>query len=499
LPSVTAVPSAEIGMKRVVGVPRRCVDGESRAPGDRPLRVRRGPAALWLGCAFAAALASPIGAQTPLSFRDALGVTRQQNQQLRAAGAQVERSRAARSAERGLYFPTISATGIYAHMNDRLFVDLDGLRPLLSALNPAVPIPHLDATVLENDPYRIGLTARWTVFAGGRILAANRGAQAGVAAAVQEQLAAEHGITTELVDRYFKRRLAADVLEVRQQALETLTRHLADARRLRAAGQIARTDELRAEVALAEADREFKKARRDVDLTSVALRTTLGSQVDAVPTTPLALITNLEPRATFSEAAKTGNPAVGRLSALREQARQGALAARGELLPSVSVFGSNEFFHRGLNSTADPKWVVGVAARWELFDGFTRVNRLRSARHLEDAVQFEHDQAQHEVATLVQQRYDECQSALEQYQSLETTLALAQESLRSERRAYEAAVGTSLDVVDAELALSRAQVDRLTALYDLDLALARLLEASGQSGRFLEYLDRATPGEVKPR
>jgi outer membrane protein TolC len=439
--------------------------------------------------------ACPLAAQTPLSFRDALGLTDQHNQQLRAAEAQVEQSRATRSAARGLYFPTISATGIYAHMNDRLFVDLDGLRPVLSALNPAVPIPPLTATVLENDPYRIGLSARWTVFAGGSILAANRGAQAGVAAAEQEQRVAEHGITTELADRYFKRRLAADVLDVRRQAFETLTRHLEDARRLRAAGQIARRDELRAEVALAEADREFKKARRDVDLASVALRSTLGTQVDAMPTTPLSLVSDLEPLETFAATADSGNPALGRLAALREQAHQGARAARGELLPSVTVFGTNEFVHRGLNSTADPKWVVGAGLRWELFDGFARLNKLRSARHLEDAVGFEHERARRDVSVLVQQRYDEYQSALEQYQALETTLALAQESLRSEQKAYEAAVGTSLDVVDAELALSRARIDRLTSLYDLDVGLARLLEASGQSERFLEYLDRATPAE----
>jgi outer membrane protein TolC len=480
---------------RVAGMPRGLADRGSRVSRSRTLRVGSCPHPVWLPCVVLAALSSPLGAQTPLSFRDALAVTRQRNEQLRAAEAQLERSRTTRSAARGLYFPTISAVGLYAHMNDRLFVDLNVLRPVLSALNPAVPIPPLTATVLENDPYRLGLVARWTVFAGGSILAANRGAQAGVAAAEQEQRVAEHGITTELVDRYFKRRLAADVLEVRRQALETLTRHLEDARRLRAAGQIARTDELRAEVALAEADREFKKARRDVALASVALRTTLGTEVEAIPTTPLSLITDLEPRAMFSEAADSGNPTIGRLAALREQARQGALAVRGELFPSVSVFGTNEFFQHGLNTTADPKWIVGAGLRWELFDGFARVNRLRSARHLEDAVGFEHDRAQREVATLVQQRYDEYESALEQYQSLETTLALAQESLRAERRAYEAAVGTSLDVVDAELALSRAQVDRLTALYDLNLGLARLLEASGQSDRFLEYLDRATPAE----
>jgi outer membrane protein TolC len=449
----------------------------------------------WLACLLTLGMTSLLRAQTPLSFRDALAVARQHNQQLRAAEAQVDRSRAARAAERGLYFPSVSATGLYAHMNDRLFVDLNGLRPLLSSLNPAVPIPPLQATVLRNDPYKASVTARWTVFAGGGILAANRAAQAGVVAAEQERRGTEQGVTTELVDRYFKRRLAADVLEVRREALETFTRHLDDARRLKAAGQIARTDELRAEVAHAEADRELKKAARDVDLASVALRSTLGNEVEAMPTTPLVLITGLEPRTTFSAAGDSGNATIGRLAALREQARQGVRSARAELLPSISVFGTHELFEGRLNSTADPKWIVGVGARWELFDGFGRVNRLRSARHLEEAVGFEHQRAKDEVATLVQQRYDEYESALEQYQSLGTTVALAQESLRSERKAYEAAVGTTLDVIDAELSLSRAQVDRLTALYDLDLALARLLEASGQSDRFLEYLDRATPAE----
>ena len=441
-----------------------------------------------LACLLTLGMTSLVRAQTPLSFRDALAAVRQHNQQLRAAEAQVDRARASRAAERGLYFPSVSASGLYAHMNDRLFVDLNGLRPLLSSLNPAVPIPPLQATVLRNDPYKASVTARWTVFAGGGILAANRAAQAGVVVAEQERRGTEQGVTTELVDRYFKRRLAADVLEVRRQALETFTRHLDDARRLKAAGQIARTDELRAEVAHAEADRELKKAGRDVDLASVALRSTLGNEVDAMPTTPLSLITGLEPRTTFAAAGESGNATIGRLAALREQARQGVRSARAELLPSISVFGTHELFEGRLNSTTDPKWIVGVG-------GFGRVNRLRSARHLEEAAGFEHQRAKDDVATLVQQRYDEYESALEQYQSLQTTVALAQESLRSERKAYEAAVGTSLDVIDAELSLSRAQVDRLNALYDLDLGLARLLEASGQSDRFLEYLDRATPAE----
>ena len=45
----------------------------------------------------------------------------------------------------------------------------------------------------------------------------------------------------------------------------------------------------------------------------------------------------------------------------------------------------------------------------------------------------------------------------------------------------------SLDVVDAQLALSRTRVQRLQAAYDFDAALAEFLEACGMSSRFEDY------------
>src|ERR1700750_2649808 len=52
----------------------------------------------WLAGALAVGLSLPLGAQTPLSFRDAVTMTQQQNQQLQAADAHLEQSRAVRSA-----------------------------------------------------------------------------------------------------------------------------------------------------------------------------------------------------------------------------------------------------------------------------------------------------------------------------------------------------------------------------------------------------------------
>ena len=91
---------------------------------------------------------------------------------------------------------------------------------------------------------------------------------------------------------------------------------------------------------------------------------------------------------------------------------------------------------------------------------------MAAARLAEQEVGTRHEGARRDVATLVQSRYDEYVSAVDQYTSLQSSLDLAEESLRSEQRAFAEGVGTSLEVVDAELARSRIQVERLNAQYD---------------------------------
>ena len=150
----------------------------------------------------------------------------QRNERWRAADLSLSRAQQTRAEQRGLYWPTVGVVGRYAHLNDELFVDLSPLHDLLSALNPGASIPPLSATVLRNDPIKATVNASWTVFAGGRIRAANRAAEAGLDVADADRSSTRQALTTELADRYFKRRLAADVLNVRKQALETLDRHV---------------------------------------------------------------------------------------------------------------------------------------------------------------------------------------------------------------------------------------------------------------------------------
>ena len=428
------------------------------------------------------------GAQTSVTFRQAMAMVEQHNERWRAADVAMSRALETRAVARGLYWPRVAIVGGYAHMSDELFVNLAPLQNLLSALHPDAPIPPLRATVLKNDPVRITVGESWTVFAGGRIGAANRAADAAVDAADAGRSATRQGLITELVDRYFKRRLVAEVLGVRKRALETLDHHVQNAMRLREAGQIAQTEVLRAQVARAEADRELKVATRNVGLASAALEATLGVDQSIDPATPLPTARELDPRERFAIVADSANADLRRLAALQEMTRQETRAASADYLPAVRLLGQQELLQENLNSTAVPNWLVGVALEWELFDGLGREHRVSAARHAEREVKLRREGARRDVATVVQSRYDEYASAAEQYTALKSSLDLAEESLRSEQRAFAEGVGTSLAVVDAELALSRIQVGRLTTQYEAVVALARLLEASGESHRIMEYV-----------
>ena len=77
--------------------------------------------------------------------------------------------------------------------------------------------------------------------------------------------------------------------------------------------------------------------------------------------------------------------------------------------------------------------------------------------------------------------------ALEQFDAVAVSRNLTEEYVRIRQRAFEEGMATSLDVVDAQLALSRVLVERLNAAFEFDVALSELLEVCGMSEALTSY------------
>jgi outer membrane protein TolC len=452
---------------------------------------------------FFTIIASPhLGTTAELSFDQALQQLHSVNETLLAARAEEGQRESERSAARGLYFPRIDTSARFSRIDDPI----------------AISIPQLGTIPVQDDQFwRVNVSFKWPVFTGGRILAANRVAQAYREESQEKRRRVESGLISELARRYYGVRLAEKVTEVRREVLTGMEHHLNDARKMEEQGVIARSEELHAVVTRAEADREYKRAVRNAALARTALNDILSSKEDVTPTSPLFLVRDIGPMEAFREQGLSGNPALKQLAAQREVAHQGYNKELGTFAPEVFLFGVDEIYRKDL-TVLDPHWTVGVGVTFNLFEGLSGLHRVAAARKQE--MRLEHMQLRMmifqsanclhygwtsqsflpearqqagrlSVGTLVESRYQEVMKALEQYEAIESAGKFAEEYLRIRKSAFAEGYATSLDVVDAHLALSKVKTERLVALYEFDVALAELLESSGHSERFEDYRTRS--------
>ena len=76
----------------------------------------------------------------------------------------------------------------------------------------------------------------------------------------------------------------------------------------------------------------------------------------------------------------------------------------------------------------------------------------------------------------------------EQYESSNSSINNAQEALRTATLAFKEGFGTSLQVTDAQMMLSKVKMERLKSLYDYDVTLTDLLKTNGDTNEILNYI-----------
>jgi len=461
-------------------------------------------------------LCSQISARgEALDFTSALELLKKNNNALQAAHQEVEQTDFERKAARGLYLPKITVKGSYTRMDEALTYDLGSVREAIvgasnitatalsrsaatgAAVGAAVNsrLPSFEKEIQGEQFSRVTLDATWPVYTGGRILAANRAANEKLKAVKERSRMTESMLVTQLAQQYFALSLAVEAEAVRKDVRDGMEEHYKNAKKMEESGMIARVERLHAEVALADADREYKNAMRDRELAQTALANLLSSPDPVTTTSPLFMHTRLEPMPVFKEQARLHNPLLGELAAQKGVAHQGYKKEIGNYAPEIALFGQYEIYQSHLDIPT-PEWVAGVNVNMMLFDGLARYNNVQAAKFRERRVGYMEKEARDKIDTLVDLNYQELMKAQEKYESLQTASRLSEEYLRIRKRAFAEGMGTSLEVVDAQLNASKVKMEKLQASYEYDIALARLLEASGQSHLYDEYRKKGN-SEVK--
>jgi outer membrane protein TolC len=105
------------------------------------------------------------------------------------------------------------------------------------------------------------------------------------------------------------------------------------------------------------------------------------------------------------------------------------------------------------------------------------------ARANQQVLEAQRDMLRQSILIEVSQSYADLESAKARIGVMESSLQKARENLAIAQGRYEAGVGPPLEVTDAQVASVNAETDHVQALYDYQLAVARLYKAMGKGSK----------------
>ena len=243
-----------------------------------------------------------------------------------------------------------------------------------------------------------------------------------------------------------------------------------------------------------EVARDVIKAQRERQSAEASLARMLRQTTAPRPTTPLFVVTSpIEPLSAWLREAELRNPTLALIKSKGEAADQGITAAKSEYLPQVFAFGQYNFITHYL-TPIEPNWIAGVGINFKLFSREDRASKVGAAQAQKTQVNALEAEAVNSIQGAVETAWLRLGQAREQFKLFDSSVALARENLRLRERAFEEGQSVSIDVNEARNSLIRAETGRAQVAYEFVVSLGALLEASGQIGRFPEFMQRA---EVK--
>ncbi len=288
-------------------------------------------------------------------------------------------------------------------------------------------------------------------------------------------------IRLSVATEYYNLQEADEQVRISRAAVVNAEASLRDARALEEAGVGTRFDSLRTQVNLANSQQQLTNAQSQQRIARRALATRLNlaqsATLSAADPVKLAGLWNqtLENSIVL---AYQNRPELQQQLAQRNISQQQRREALAQLGPQVSVVANYELLD-GFNDTVglSDGYSVALRANLNLFDGGASKGRAAQAKADTEIAETQFSQQRNQIRFQVEQAYSSLRSNLENVQTSQAALDQARESLRLARLRFQAGVGTQLEVLDAENALTRAEGNRITAILEYNRALASLQRA----------------------
>ncbi len=420
--------------------------------------------------------ASAQSEEARLTLSEALDRAREVSAALRALDANVAAGDAELRRARAVRLPEVGLSAGYARLSNV---------PELSLALPDGSRQTIFPNIPNNWSSRIGFSM--PLYAGGGLAALEEAARSEREATAGDRRTGEADLVLEVTTAYWSLAAARQAAAVLAEALAAYEAHLKDARNRMDVGLAASNEVLAVEV---ERDRaELARIRADNAANLAAAE--LSHLLDLAPGCRFEPAEELEPPERPAPDVETAvrraletRPERSALQARLTAAQSRAAAALAERRPRIALAGGWDYarpnrsilpFEEVWNDT----WDIGVFMSFTLFDSGVTAAEGELADAAVGGLKWRLEDLDRAIRLEVTSRLLDVRNAEAAIAVAERGLQSAAENLRVSRDRYREGIIPSSELLDAEVALLRAGLDRTDALTRLRLARAMLDRATG--------------------
>lgn len=378
---------------------------------------------------------------------------------------------AAKSA-RGISISLSHDSGRGGYADNRSYVITD---------NMGRQIPRYDKSI--GNSHSNSITASLPIFTGGELQGQIGQAKANYRSMLSAEEQAYNEMKETATTGYFNMLNATNMKALRQESVDRLQAHLDNVIAQYNVGIVARADVLRSEVELANAQQNYITASNEYDVAEATLNNIIGTPLG----TTLLLKDRLQYEPYENDMAyclaysEQHRPELKQAEYAIDSAEAALVVARSGHMPKVYANASNNWGGNGSDwpGDDDENWSVGVTASMNVFDSGVTWSKIHAAQ--ENLAKAKETQRQIKDAVELEVRTDylSMREAEKRITTAQVAVASAEEDYHIAVVRYQAGVGTNIDVMDAQEALTQAKTNYYQALYNYNTSKAALNTSMG--------------------
>ena len=411
-------------------------------------------------------------AQNKITLDEAIEIALSESNTIKIAEMTIEKTGYAQKGAYSALYPNISASGSYQRTLKKQVMSMEFMGE-----EQSFPVG-------TNNNVSAGLSAAMPLV-NAQLWQSLKLSALDVELAIEQARSSRISMVSQVKQAFYAVLLAKEAYSVYKEVYDNAQKNFEDVEKKYKVGKASEFEYLRAKVNANNSEPEVYSAENAVVLAIWQLKAIMGVDL-ATEIDVIGALSDYANEMTVSLASSETVSFENNTNLLQLQLQDEMLSrtikmTKYQYIPTLSASFSYNYMAMGntFNMNWNPYSIVALSLNIPIFDGFAKHNNIRQYQKTQDILRLNIEDVERNLNIALENYRDKMNTSVKRYTAAETTLEMAQKSYNISEKMYELGKATLVELNDAQVALTQAQLTMSQAIYQYMTNKAAIDELMG--------------------